>query len=80
MTEEKIYAVADIGVDSEFLYFRIGDVKYRFRLSDLSAKLVMASESERNDFKLSPSGYGIHWESIDEDISIKGLLQKQKGK
>jgi hypothetical protein len=25
-------------------------------------------------FEVSPSGYGIHWPRLDEDISIDGLL------
>lgn len=33
-----------------------------------------ASEIERNTYEISPSGYGIHWPLIDEDISIDGLL------
>jgi hypothetical protein len=34
----------------------------------------MATEAERNFYKISPSGYGIHWPAIDEDLSIKGLI------
>ena len=29
---------------------------------------------ERATFEISPSGYGIHWPLLDEDISIDGLL------
>jgi hypothetical protein len=36
--------------------------------------LLHASEIERTTFEISPSGYGIHWPLIDEDISIDGLL------
>jgi hypothetical protein len=45
-------------------------------LKDVSPKLFEASEEERNLFKVSPSGYGIHWPLIDEDISIKTLVKK----
>ena len=37
-------------------------------------KLLHASEKERNDFIISGGGIGIHWESIDEDILVEGLL------
>ncbi|MGA1874120.1 MAG: DUF2442 domain-containing protein [bacterium] len=40
----------------------------------MSPALKGASERERNTFEISPSGYGIHWPLIDEDISIDGLL------
>ncbi len=35
-------------------------------------RLAKASENDRNQFTLSP--FGIHWETLDEDISIAGLL------
>jgi hypothetical protein len=33
-----------------------------------------ASQDELNHFELSPSGYGIHWPNLDEDISINSFL------
>ena len=50
-----------------------GDEK-RFRIKEISSALEMASQNERNAYEISPSGYGIHWPLIDEDISIDGLL------
>jgi hypothetical protein len=46
----------------------------RFRLKDVSPLLEKANEIERETFAVSPSGYGIHWPLLDEDISINGLL------
>jgi len=37
-------------------------------------RLVHASPSERNNWRLIGAGHGIHWEEIDEDISVEGLL------
>jgi restriction endonuclease S subunit len=37
-------------------------------------KLRDASEKERNNWRLIGGGIGIHWEDIDEDLSIVGLL------
>ena len=36
--------------------------------------MYKASETDRNFFKISPSGYGVHWPSLDEDLSIGGLI------
>jgi len=36
--------------------------------------LVHAIVEERNNWRLIGKGHGIHWEDIDEDISVKGLL------
>ncbi len=38
------------------------------------ARLLYASPEERNNWRLIGKGQGIHWEDIDEDISIEGLL------
>jgi hypothetical protein len=46
----------------------------KFKLKDISSALEQASEHERNTCEISPSGYGIHWPILDEDISIDGLL------
>ncbi len=37
-------------------------------------RLVHASPAERNTWRLIGKGHGIHWEDLDEDISIEGLL------
>ncbi len=37
-------------------------------------RLVHASPSERNNWKLIGKGHGIHWKDLDEDISVEGLL------
>jgi hypothetical protein len=39
-----------------------------------SARLARASLIERNRAELSPSGYGIHWPLIDEDLAVGPLL------
>ncbi len=37
-------------------------------------RLSYSSSDERNNWRLIGRGHGIHWEDIDEDISIEGLL------
>jgi Protein of unknown function (DUF2442) len=37
-------------------------------------RLRKASTEQLNDWRLIGNGVGIHWESIDEDISISALL------
>jgi hypothetical protein len=37
-------------------------------------RLMHASPEERAGVLISPSGRGLHWETLDEDISIDGLL------
>ena len=37
-------------------------------------RLYHASPSELNNWRLIGKGHGIHWEDLDEDISVEGLL------
>lgn len=37
-------------------------------------RLLYATQEERNNWRLIGKGQGIHWEDIDEDISVEGLL------
>ena len=37
-------------------------------------RLVYATTEERSNWRLIGRGHGIHWEDIDEDISVEGLL------
>lgn len=54
------------------------EVKVILDVREVSTRLFEASEKERNWFKISPSGYGIHWPMIDEDISLNELVKNQK--
>ena len=40
-----------------------------------SARLAHASQTERDRAELSPSGYGIHWPLLDEDLAVGPLIQ-----
>ena len=37
-------------------------------------RLEQATEQERKNWRLIGKGHGIHWEDIDEDISVEGLV------
>ncbi len=52
---------------------------YNFELNKISVKLLAASDWQRNLYTISPSGYGIHWTMLDEDLSIDGLLKNIEG-
>jgi hypothetical protein len=44
-------------------------------IATISKKLESADDIQRNLFMISPSGYGIHWPLIDEDLSVDSLLK-----
>jgi hypothetical protein len=37
-------------------------------------RLIHATKEERNNWRLMGNGHGIHWELLDEDISIENIL------
>jgi len=40
----------------------------------VSPRLLLATQGERATGKLMPSGYGIEWETLDEHLSVDGLI------
>jgi hypothetical protein len=68
------HEIKDLHFTGEDLVLTIDGVEKRVKLRDISPTLVKASEDERRTFEISPSGYGIHWPLIDEDIAVDGLL------
>jgi Protein of unknown function (DUF2442) len=40
-------------------------------------RLVHGTSAERNNWRLSGQGRGIHWPDLDEDISVENLLAGQ---
>ena len=41
-------------------------------------RLLKATPQQRTHYELSGGGIGIHWDEIDEDISVPGLLMGNK--
>lgn len=76
--QSQVYKISDISFDNEILKIKIDSKDYSFDIAKISKRLLEASDSERKFYQISPSGYGIHWPAIDEDLSIEGLLNKVK--
>ena len=70
----KHHEVSDLYFDGDVMVLTIDSRVRRFRIRDLSSVLLNATSKERNTYEVSPSGYGVHWPLIDEDLSIDGLL------
>ena len=71
---KKYHKIEKLHFERGHLILSIDGEMKRFQLKDISPTLTKASEEEKLNFELSPSGYGIHWPMLDEDISIDGLL------
>ena len=38
-------------------------------------RLLKAAPEQREQYSISGGGTGLHWDELDEDISVEGLLQ-----
>ena len=71
----KTLQVKEVNFKGDEMYLLTDEKKYVFDLNIISKKLLNASDIERMLYKISPSGYGIHWPLIVEDLSIQALIQ-----
>ena len=75
---DKIHNVQSIQVDDTYLYFTVDGQSHHIRWVDCSPKLVEATPFQRQHVEVSPSGYGLRWTLIDEDLAIGPLLQRSE--
>lgn len=47
----------------------------QFQLSSFT-RLASATNEALNNYEIIANGTGIHWEVLDEDLSLKGFLQE----
>ena len=71
---KQYHDVADVHFEDNILHVTIDGQARMFDIHEISQVLLNAQEKDRLTFEISPSGYGIYWPLLDEDISIDGLL------
>jgi len=70
-------AVLATGVrfDKDHLYVQLSDAREISVPLEWFPRLRHATPKQRSKWRLIGGGVGIHWEEIDEDISVAGLLK-----
>ncbi len=69
------HTIQNISFNQSSISLQIDGNEISIELEKVSNKLKVANDLQRNFYKISPSGYGIHWPLIDEDLSVDALLQ-----
>lgn len=69
------HTIEDISFDKETMSLKIDGKLIKVALDKISSKLKAANDFQRQFFKVSPSGYGIHWPLLDEDLSVNAILK-----
>ncbi len=64
----------DVTVSSDTLSVDLSDGRTISVPLEWYPRLSHATEKERSNWRLIGRGQGIHWEDIDEDISVEALL------
>jgi len=64
----------NVTVRADTLYVELSDGRTLSVPLDWYPRLLHSSPEERKNWRLIGRGRGIHWEDLDEDISVAGLL------
>lgn len=65
----------DVSCNSDMLQVTLADGREISVPLEWYPKLQEATPKERNDWLLLGGGLGIHWESLDEDVTVESLLR-----
>jgi hypothetical protein len=65
----------DVRFDAERMHVQLSDGREISVPLEWFPLLRNATEEQRNKWRLIGKGVGIHWEELDEDISVAGLLR-----
>ena len=63
-----------VRIDDENLWVTLADGRQLGTPLAYFPRLLHAMPAQRDQYALSGGGRGIHWEALDEDISVSGLL------
>jgi len=64
--------------DNENMWVSLADGRQLSIPLSYFPRLLNASLEQRKKYEMSGGGTGLHWEEIDEDISVPGLLLGNK--
>jgi len=63
-----------IWFDGESMWLQLADGRQLSVPLAYFPRLLKASPEQRTRFQISGGGTGLHWDELDEDISVAGLL------
>ena len=71
---DKAHNIRKVAVSGCLLHLDVDGKSYEIDLSKQSLRLARATQAQRQQIEVSPSGYGLHWPAVDEDLSVDGLI------
>jgi len=70
----KAHDVQTVTFSGPTMILQVDGKQYEVDITRQSERLAKATQQQRENFEVSPAGYGIHWPDVDEDLSIDGLI------
>ncbi len=67
-------SISEIEISEDLLIAKISDGRVVSIPIAWFTRLADADIKQLSNFEISPSGYGVHWPDLDEDISIKSFI------
>jgi len=72
--EIELAMAEDVRVTNDSLIVDLSDGRTISVPLEWFPRLLHATPEERSNWRLIGRGHGVHWEEIDEDISVEGLV------
>ena len=68
-------SAVDVKFDEDSLRIQLADGREISAPLAYFPQLLDATPEQRSKWQIIGGGYGIHWDELDEDISVRGLLR-----
>lgn len=75
LINESEVAGINVWVKERIVYIELSDFRIIGFPADRFKILKSASDEELNEVKLRLNGKALRWENLDEDITVKGIMQ-----
>ncbi len=71
---KELHEISQVTFSDTRMFMVVDGKRYSWEIKAVSDRLARSRDFEKERYEISPSGYGIHWPLVDEDLSVDGLL------
>lgn len=71
---EPVFTAVKVWFTDDFICVQLSDGREIKAPLEFYPKLKAAGQKAREKFRLIGMGTGIHWEDLDEDLSVEGIV------
>jgi hypothetical protein len=71
---DSVFIATKVSFTEDFICLQLADGREVRTPIEFYPRLKKATAAQRKNFRLMGLGTGIHWEDIDEDLSVEGIV------